>query len=407
MLEENDEEDDIIYISSEKVIIPQIFREAEEFEQNIPDSLQKIDALNDYIAELSFKDKNNPKVLRKIRILIETLFYLKNTIIAYNEDGTKKGIKQISARTLTDLIDTVHVPLGRPVLNVNKKLYIANGFINSDIDRIDEEVFKEDGVECIDFLTDLREMSELNNTFVNPIKQKQFLKKYLLPWIKNDDESVWSAIVDSDFFRMVVPEIKEGIFEKELSGYLSIHTEDEKNNNMTHPVEQNNIILDKVAFGIERALSITYKKGPNRIKEPFIYEESAPIVSYLLFPLKSASYLGSIRSNLLAIDSGVSQLPHKTMKTLLTELGTPIEGGTSDNIQLFNLSGETIGNIELADYINGLSIDSLNISDMFYILNHYGMNDMELSIDLYKILSNKMSINQNILKLFILMLMML
>jgi hypothetical protein len=405
LLEEEEEDDEVVFIGSEDVIIPEIFREAEEFEQNIPDSLQKIDALNDYVAELSSKDKNDPKVLRKIRILIETLFYLKNTIIAYNADGTKKGIKQVSARTLTDLIDTVHVPLGRPVLNVSKKLYITDPSINKKLESAgaSEEEFEEEGVACFDFLTELREMFASKNTFVNPIKQKQFLKRYLLPWIKNEDETVWSAISDSDFFRMVVPEVDEGIFEKELPGYLSIHTEDEKYKNKKRPIinADNRIILDKVAFGIERALTTTYNKGTKRLKEPFMYEESAPVVSYLLFPLKSAPYLGNTRSNLLAIDSGVSGLINKTMKTLLGELGTPVEGGTSNNIQLFNPSGTTIGNIELADYINGLSIDSLNISDMFYTLQHYGINDMELSVDLYNILSNKMTTSQNVLKLFI------
>lgn len=405
LVEEDDEEDDVVFIGSEEVLVPEIFREAEAFEQNIPDALQKIDALNDYVAELSSKDKNDPKVLRKIRILIETLFYLKNTIIAYNADGTKKGLKQISARTLTDLIDTVQVPLGRPVLNVNKKLYITDMSINKKLESAgaNEEEFDEEGVACFDFLTELREMQISSKTFTNPIKQKQFLKRYLLPWIKNEDEAMWSAIADSDFFRMVVPEVDEGIFEKELPGYLSIHTEDEKYKNKKRSIinADNRIILDKVAFGIERALTTTYSKGINRLREHFIHEESAPVVSYLLFPLKSAPYLGATRSNLLAIDSGVSQIHRKTMKTLLGELGTPVEGGTSNNIQLFNPSGETIGNIELTDYINGLSIDSLNISDMFYILQQYGIDDMELSIDLYNTLSNKMSTSQNVLKSFI------
>ena len=405
LVEEDDEEDDVVFIGSEEVLVPEIFREAEAFEQNIPDALQKIDALNDYVAELSSKDKNDPKVLRKIRILIETLFYLKNTIIAYNADGTKKGLKQISARTLTDLIDTVQVPLGRPVLNVSKKLYITDMSINKKLESAgaNEEEFNEDGVACFDFLTELREMQISSKTFTNPIKQKQFLKRYLLPWIKNEDEAMWSAIADSDFFRMVVPEVDEGIFEKELPGYLSIHTEDEKYKNKKRSIinADNRIILDKVAFGIERALTTTYSKGINRLREHFIHEESAPVVSYLLFPLKSAPYLGATRSNLLAIDSGVSQIHRKTMKTLLGELGTPVEGGTSNNIQLFNPSGETIGNIELTDYINGLSIDSLNISDMFYILQQYGIDDMELSIDLYNTLSNKMSTSQNVLKSFI------
>ena len=120
-VEESDDEIEII--GEIEIIRPDIYEEAESFEQKIPDTIQKIDALNDFIMSIDSSLQNNPHSLREIRIFVETLFNLKQETIAYNEDGTIKGTKEISASTLSDLIKKTSVPLGRPVLNVKKKLY--------------------------------------------------------------------------------------------------------------------------------------------------------------------------------------------------------------------------------------------------------------------------------------------
>jgi hypothetical protein len=395
---ENEEEDEepsqvIEFVGSVEITLPERYREAEVYEQRIPDSLQKIDAFNDFLTELSDKQKNDPRQLRKIRLLIELLFYLKQATVAYNEDGSKKGIRAVSVSSLTDLVDSTPVPLGRPVLSVTKKLYTMGDAGDKDEEDEDDEkgnIFQNSSVFNIDFDTELQQIIEPN---VQPIStgarewsnKRKFLEDYLSPWIQNtDDDSdyLWNAIKDSDFFREIVPELDENNqFERDLAGYVASHKSDQ------------GPIFDDIAFGMERALETIYRKGKTD-KQVFIPEEKATVISYLLFPLRAAPYLGITRCNLLALDSGSSQIAHKTMKMLLREYGSPVEGGMSRNIQRFDASGDTIGNIQLHDYINGIYMITLNVSETFYILQHYGIDNIELNIPTFDVLIAKMSRHQ-------------
>jgi hypothetical protein len=394
-VEEGEVEDEvpkqvIEFIGSVEITLPERYREAEVFEQNISDSLQKVDAFNDFLMELSEKQQNDPRQLRKIRLLIEVLFYLKQSTVAYNEDGTKKGIRAVSVSSLTDLIDSVSVPLGRPVLNAKKKLYLMG---TDERLKEDGNVYYDPSIFDVDFISELDAMNK--GSAIQPIStgvrewsnKRKFLENYLSPWIPDDidfedSEYLWNAIKDADFFREIVPELDEdNVFEQDLTGYIASHLADE------------GPILDKIPFGVERALATIYRKGKEG-KEVFIPEEKASVNAYLLFPLEAAPYIGATRCNLLALDSGSSQLPHKTMKMLLREYGSPVEGGTSKNIQLFSSSGETIGNIQLHHYIEGIYIISLNISDIFHTLQHYGIDNIELNILTFDAIIAKMSRHQ-------------
>ena len=379
-------EEEVTFFGTYTVVIPKVYREAKAYEQFIPDNLQKIDAFNDLTADLDDKAKRSPNTLRNIRILLETLFQLKHETVAYHSDGRpRKTMKTISATTLTSLIENTAVPLGRPILDVRKKLYVANEENLEDVENADT---KED-VYCEQFNYERDAMIELNESEValndrsnEWNKQRKYLKEYATPWIKKDDDDGWTAIADSDFFRGV-PADKD-ISDPEIYGYLPSHS-------LEDPP-----IVDKIMFGSERALSTTFRKGDKdgRSKEVLLTEEKAPVVTYLLFPVSTGPYLGAIRSNHLALDSGMSRLLRTTMKTLIKELGNPVEGGTSQNIQQFDLSGETIGNIQVSDYINGISIKSLTIHDVFYTLLQFGMDKLELSIDLFEVLKKKIDRTQ-------------
>jgi len=416
--DEDEDEYEVKVINIVKVTLPKVYVEAEEFEQSIPDYIQKIDALNDFITSLSIKEQNDPKEIRKLRILVETLFYLKQAIVQHDNENI---YEKESIRTLAQLINTVTVPLGRPVLNVTKNIYIADkeGQVETTLpespkakskastkskkeEKKDEEDEEEDEDEDEEDEEDENRVSEENKKGEISTKlfypdldemitqkknkdtlskdywsiKKSFLKNYLTPWSSKEEELQWSAVFDDDFFRVVVPEVDNGIFKRQLVGNLPAS---KKSKNKLP-------LLDLIPFGIERALSTTYRKGLKRKKEAFLNQENAPLVSYLLFPLKAAPYLGTTRCSHLAMDSGASQILHKTMRTLLKEFGSPIEGGTSNNIQLFDASGDTLGNIQLEDYIDGISIISLNIHDSFYVLQQYGINNIELSKPLYDVL---------------------
>ena len=131
---ESFEEEEVKVIGFIEIIRSKVYEEAAYFEQRIPDNIQKIDALNDFLSSIDSSIQKDPKMLREKRVLIETLYNLKQETIAYNDDGTVRGQKDISASTLSELINKVSVPLGRPVLNIKKKIYIVeNEILNKEI----------------------------------------------------------------------------------------------------------------------------------------------------------------------------------------------------------------------------------------------------------------------------------
>jgi len=386
-----EEEDEIEVVGFIDVVRPKVFREAAVFEQRIPDNLQKIDALNDFISSLDPILQKDPQSIRTVRILVETLFNLKQATVAYNDDGTIQGTKAISASTLAELIKTTAIPLGRPVLNISKKEYMV-----SEEDEIDEiNIMK--GVHFENFLTELDQIVENKSFHVSSqggvvrewADQQSFLKKYLSPWSSSVDivEPLWKAVADSEFFRSEAPEFTEvddkTVFLETIPGYIASHEQKEPP------------IFTEIPFGIERALSTTYRKGVDRRKQVLLSEDSATLNSYLIFPIRSASNIGTTRSTSLAIDSGRSQMPKETMRSILEKTGAPKEVGTSNDLLLLDVERSTLGNIPLPDYIEGLSVPALGLGDTFATLEQYGMENLELSPKIVEVLLTKIKLYQN------------
>jgi len=369
-----------------EVIRSKVYTEAAAYEQRIPDNIQRTDALNDFLSSLEPSLQNDPYALRSIRTLVETLFYLKQSTISYEKSGEIQGTKALSASTLVDLIQRSAVPLGRPVLNISKKEYKENDF---------DEKSDAQHIQFVNFEWELQQMKDKISSLVSgSIKgdskgkivtewhdQRTFLSQYASPWRHlSVDDPLWKASTDSDFFRMNPPDSEQ----VSLPGYVASH-------DMKAPP-----IFHKVPFGIERALTTTYRKGTERAKVSLLEEERASLNSYLLFPIRAAPYLGSIRSHQLAVDSGRSHLPPKTMKTILKELGDPTEmGATSNDIVLLHTAGQTLGNIPLADYIRGITFSSLGLGDTFAILEQYGMENMELNQEITEVLLEKIKASQS------------
>jgi hypothetical protein len=369
-----------------EVVRSKVYTEAAAYEQRIPDNIQRIDALNDFLSSLDPSLQNDPYALRSVRTLVETLFYLKQSTISYEKSGEIQGAKALSASTLVDLIQRAAVPLGRPVLNISKKEYKVDDF---------DEKSDAQNIQFVDFEWELKQMKDKISTLVSgSIKgdskgkivtewhdQRTFLSQYASPWRHlSVDEPLWKASTDSDFFRTNPPDSEQA----SLPGYIASH-------DIKSPP-----IFHKVPFGIERALTTTYRKGAERQKVALLEEEKASLNSYLLFPIRAAPYLGSTRSHQLAVDSGRSQLPPKTMKTILKELGDPTEmGATSNDIVLLHTAGQTLGNIPLVDYVRGMTFSSLGLGDTFAVLEQYGMEDMELNQELTEVLLEKIKASQS------------
>jgi hypothetical protein len=394
--EEEEEEEEIEVVGFIEIVKPKVFREAAAYEQRIPDNLQKVDALNDFISSLDPTLQKDPKSIRAVRVLVETLFNLKQATVAYNEDGTIRGAKDVSASTLSELIQKVPIPLGRPVLDIIKKEYLVN-----EEDELEERK-EEDGVYFENFTRELDAIIENKSALVSSAmtgapggqivrewaNQQTFLKQYLSPWSSEAQvEPLWKALSDSEFFRTSAPELAEiqnkSVFLETIPGYIASHEKD------APPV------FDTIPFGIERALSTTFRKGTDRRKQILIPEESSTMNSYLIFPSKTTNNIGSTRSFSLAIDSGRSQMPKQTMRSILEEIGAPQETGTSNDLLLLDTTGSTLGNIPLADYIEGISVPALGLGDTFQTLEQYGLENLELSPKIVEVLLQKIQLYQN------------
>ena len=385
-VQEQEEEYEIKILGSIQITRPKVYTEASYFEQKIPDNIQKIDALNDFINSLDSSFQKNPKIMREQRIVIETLFNLKHATLEYNNDGSVKGKKNISASTLSELIKYTPIPLGRPILNVKKKLYIFNTEDEKEDEDIYFENFNNEQTALIQNKSSLVSSTMVGAPGGKIIRewndQQAFLKNYLSPWTSTAGEPVWRAIKDTDFFRTSPPQLEDGTFLDTISGYIP--TRD----------KANPVVFDKIHFGLERALDVIYRKGLDKKKHVLLPEDSSSMNSYLLFPIKTANALGTTRSSRLVIDSGRSQMKKETMKSILQKTGEPTEAGTSNNLILLDVIGNTLGNIPLADYIDGISIPALGIGDTFTSLEQYGMNELELTPDIINVLTKKIDLYQ-------------
>ena len=374
--EPEEPEEEAIIVGYIEVAIPRVFREAASYEQSIPDTLQKMDAMNDFLSSLDAFLQKDPKAIRNVRILVETLFYLKQQTIRYGSDGSIE-LQPSSAETLGDLIQQTPIPLGRAILNVSKKEYETEALEEGqDFEYVYFENFDS---ELLRIISDSD--PKVHNT--KPwkwVNLQSMLSEDSTPWKASDRKADgWNAIVDSDFFRLVPP-VEEGNI---LPGYEPSHDKE------IPPT------FGEVPFGLERALGATYRKGTERNKDLLLSEEKANMTGYLLFPTHLADYLGSTRSYHLAVDSGRSQLPPKTMKTIIKETGVPVENATSKDIYFLNLANHQLANIPLDAYIDGISVPALGLGDTFATLQQYGMENMELNEKVVAVLLKKISSYQS------------
>jgi hypothetical protein len=402
--EEQDEEEDvennaeqsilkrIVMLDKVEIVKPVIYREAASFEQRIPDHLQKVDALNDFINSLDPSLQKDQNAMRRIRILVETLYHLNKSIIEYDEEGAIRGEKAVSVKTLAELISQTPLPMGRPVLQVKKKIYTTS---EDDIDP--EEA--DDQIALADFEAEIIQMIENKSPIVASsvgkksivrewLQQQEFARSYR-PW--NSDQHLqpmWLASTDTEFFRSEIPSTEEDT----ATSHKLIDT-------VRGLMASSPPILDYIPFGMERALSTTYRKGAERRKEVLHLSDRAPLIAFLLFPQRMIPYMAKKLSYDLVMDSGRSHMPLKLMKDIFRELGDPLEDdGTSKDILLVKADGHTLGDISLTDYIAGLHLPALGWADFFQTLVHYGLDQYELYKDLAKVLKRKMFLHQSQVK---------
>jgi hypothetical protein len=408
---ENEEDEEGFVIRKVGMIaLPKIavYREAKESEKRIPDAIQKIDALNDFMNMLDPREQKNPRALRAVRILVESLFNMKQEITDYYADGEIKGVKTISPLRLRDLLEMANVPLGRAVVEIKKRLYTGD----------EEEEIPADANDDIYFVREPEEIAELalqpekrkaaavathvagesrRNIAFYVEEQKEY-DAFGRPWRPVPSQaSAYRPHQDTMVFRSEPPEMD---YESApLYGYVAMESEETKQSKLFKKrskkddkiVEQFPVLL-KIRYGLERALTTTFRKTERGGRQVLLSAEEAPMHSYLLFPQADAASLGTTRSGSAALDSGRSHQPLQTMEMILEKHEGIVPAPTANDIISLNLASDpsTLGNYELKDYVAELDIPGLGIGDTYRTLVEFGMDKVEMSQEVAEVLVQKL-----------------
>jgi hypothetical protein len=324
-----------------------------EAQRVYPDNIQKADALQDFTTFLTAKEQQDMKQLRRIRALTESVFTLKNQLVEYNPDNSFKSIYPQSATYLSELLKLAHVPLARPVLDVNLKVYnrinperpedeqwIVNGAVEAstrkkakkayekgrrskmteaeiqeDLAEVDEKPSVQYDVEqnsltVVEFVNELAQANDYLSGAGSSgivkywIHEAGFHERYDRPWrpaSEATEENAWQAKTDSEFFRNEIPDLT--VAQVDALTTVSID----------YPESMR---IGKTLFSVRRALGATFKNGPSYGKESYIKPEYAANKNDILFPLKYRYWLGATRTGLIVEDSYAAKVQKKGMEEI-------------------------------------------------------------------------------------------
>ena len=221
------------------------------------------------------------------------------------------------------------------------------------------------------------------------IQLQAYMNRFMRPWTPNSyganeaEGMMFHAQSDSEFFRRQIPDDET----RPLRGIIP----------SPNPKD---LVIDKVHYGLERALATTFRSASDKKRVLLFSPEGAPIRSYLLFPYKYKAHLGTARSGFLAIDSIHSSVPPKGMKQIIKETHGVQETPTSAGILAIGTEGNTLGNIEIADYVATLALRGFGFAEMTRELRHIGYT-FELDERLGQVVVQKISSYMNAIKNYI------
>ena len=394
-------------IEEDDIVVPQqrIIKEAAASQKIIPETLQKADAINDFLNMLDVSERKHPKAIRERRILVEILANMKREITEFHSNGTIKGIKRPSANTLFELIKKADVPMGRAVLDIEKRLYTDIKYKPTEEEtsypRLSEREHSQyalvEDAWAKPLLTNGTKPNPMSSAFVDTgagaSNQVQFYVEEQTSY--EQDERPWKPGTsggpdfeirkDMLFFRSRIPDLNNA----EVDGYDKAPPKERDSKEIPFPE------ITKLFYGVETALTTTFRKQLKGPKIPLINDESAPLNAYLLFPAEAAPWLGTKRSGSLALDVMRGKEAMVWMTAILQRLGEIQETSKVSQIVPLKVDGTNLAaNIRLTDYLDGLTLPGMGYGDMLIDLGNYGLNQLEFTPDILRTLQTKIDLYQ-------------
>lgn len=394
-----------------------IFEATEELklsERVYPDSIQKIDALNDLLNLLDSQEQKSLILQRSIRILMETLFHLKQETISRTADGRIRGPKKLSSEYLIDLFTMHHFPMGRPVLDIALKLLTIPSDNILDDDSVQERT---EDYYIQNILTDFIESAnEYQTQSIPPIAAEKgspqfyknlasfILKKLDSVQANNATYPTYEAKIDSEYFRRAIPDREappiEGVNKSSFT-----EVEQKKGEKVKYGRDKpfNLIGTSSLSYSNRRLLTKTPRKDVDELGKSapsvvFLPAEKATVDTYLIMPINETKAFGSTRSGSLAVDIATSKERLTLISDILRKYGDPTNIPTANGFVLLDAKGSSLSNIPLVDYIRPQKIRGYGLGDFSPFLANLGLDTQEYSHDLAYVLGDKITKTQNMLK---------
>lgn len=380
-----------------------------------PDIVQKNDFIEMERAALNPEKRNNPKILLRIRRLMENCIQLRNDIIEYKEVG-QTSLKPITYETLSNLLQETQFPLAKEVLGVYKTLYLDHSLDYYTKDQEDPTEATEKSLELA-YLADVVEggIAFLKSQFELPIPVggiqgqlprfytifQNFYNSYFQVMGALDPSKQKSVSHDHDFFR--------------INPLKSVQSEDDSGESqlpklfgLNHVPGESKMVstndIKEISLSYMRTIKPRMGKfndGKLKLIGTVEQGDEVDVWLYILFPFLFLRDLGAIRSGKLSIDIGNGSTNPKTMQMILEEGGGIKEISEKGTILAVDPQGITTGNIELQDWLKAQDIYGNGIGDLLPYLRSIGLGEAEFTPYQQEILIKKIQFYQANLKKFL------
>jgi len=363
-------------------------QEIDASERVYPDMDQRNDMIQDMIAALPVASQKNPEQQQRIRKLVEQCMSLRNSLVEYSKTGDPVGQIPTSYLTLSDLIKNKDIPLSRPVIESKRILFLdhtAASILSMADNNPSQDAIEVAGADVIiKYLDDtVKARNNFTKTQLGGISAEQ-VSEGLPAWfqsfetINNVYDKTWAPMsrngntrfkADKEFFQAPIPDLDTPLIDgvRAKMDDKTILTAD---------------YVGKIHLSMLRGLGP--RKTRLRERDPLLQVEAAEdgsVSNTLLFPLSEQRNLGATRSGRIANDIAYSQIRPESMHDILERLEGIPDVATAGRILSVGEGGNTLGNIQLSDWLLAQPLYPLGLADAATGLSNYGFSDVELNSD--------------------------
>jgi len=286
-------------------------------ERMYPEVAQKSDFLTDLLYDVPTASQKNPKIIRRIRGLVELFSSLKNSVVKRKIDGSIEGEELLSVVTMNDLLLNRTVPIVRPVLETMRILATEADDQESATNQVLVRKLKNIVIGSTDFL---KRQGDIQPGDGGIPRWYQALLNYFTNYPTGDKYSGgdFTFSEDGDYFRREAPSVNG------LEGLIILADQFEDLKSFRKYMGQNIVdYVGKIKQSLRRGHGPTMRPKEKGGTHIYIPADQTNVKGYVLFPYRAVTsgFMGAIRTGNLWDACVRGKAEPISMEKILEELG--------------------------------------------------------------------------------------